>query len=250
MLVFFIHWSQSGKGRKVDLKSITTMGSPILFLNIMLEVNPEKLKQFASRYKDQRLSWVNIIHASDPVAYPLRSSLNLNLDDNVILKDEYIATDANLAEKAARTVGQLEAAMALGVADAHSSYWSCSQTAHLVALNLLRSKEIIRDVINHLDKVPGMTKKMSQLGQDSPIDTILEELEFRDNSGILRFVVNPVKVHHVYVFDAECNCKFAGYVGWIHTDGLKQEIKLIKGKLCKLDYRGKLFTQMLKMRKI
>lgn len=35
--------------RMVDLKSITTMGSPILFFNMMLGIDPQRVKDFAAR---------------------------------------------------------------------------------------------------------------------------------------------------------------------------------------------------------
>jgi hypothetical protein len=209
-------FSESGQLNKVKLKSITTMGSPILFLNIMLEVNPNKIKQFANIYQNEHLRWINIIHSSDVVAYPLRSSLSLNSFENLILRDEYISTDANLAEKAARAVGQVDAAMAIGGADAHVGYWQCQQTARLVTDNLLGLETpMIQKVIARLNKVPG-------------IDNTLAELKFRDGSGILRFCNNPLKIHHVYIFDRENNCEFVGYVGWIHSQGLKEEIKFIE----------------------
>jgi hypothetical protein len=216
--------------RKIELKSITTMGSPILFLNTMLEVNPEQLKQFANSYQNEPLRWVNIIHSSDIVAYPLRSSLNVNSSGKLVFQDEFISTDANLTEKAARTVGQLDAALVLGVADAHVGYWQCQQTARLVSANILR--KFLQEVINHLDKVPGMTKDLMQLSRRSPIDKTLEELKFRDGSGTLRLVVNPVQLHHVYVFDSKNNCKFGGYVAWMETQGLKQKIDFIKTSFC------------------
>ncbi|MEQ9358150.1 hypothetical protein [Coleofasciculus chthonoplastes] len=226
--------NQSEPMRKVHLKSITTMGSPILFLNMMLEVSPDKLKQFANRYQNQPLRWRNIIHSSDLIAYPLRSSLNLQPSDNLYFRDEYISTDANLAEKAARAVGQFEAALALGVADAHGSYWHCSQTANIVTSNILGSQGIIRDVINRLYKVRGMTKKMLDFTKDSPIDGSLQPLNFTDSSGILYLVVNPLQVHHVYVYDNKNDCKFAGYVGWMDTGGLKEEVEWIKMNLCQV----------------
>ncbi|MGB7444260.1 MAG: hypothetical protein WA919_24600 [Coleofasciculaceae cyanobacterium] len=101
-------------------------------------------------------------------------------------------------------------------------------------------------MISRLDKVPGMTNKISQIGQNSSLDEILENLQFRDGSGILLFKVNPVRVHHVYVFDNQDNCKFAGYVGWIDTEVLKQEIKSIKRVFCKLD--SETWMKMMKMR--
>lgn len=226
-------FSPSGQMRKVKLKSITTMGSPILFLNIMLEVSPDKLKHFASSYQNEPLRWINIIHSSDIVAYPLRSSLNLNSSDSLFFRDEYISTDANLAEKTARAIGQVDAAMAIGGADAHVGYWQCQQTARLVTGNLLGSDtSIIQKVIARLDKVSGMTNDAMQLSRRTFMDGILAELEFRDGSGILRFCVNPLKIHHVYVFDSKNNCIFLGYVGWIHAQGLKEEIERIKQNFC------------------
>ena len=69
---------------------------------------------------------------------------------------------------------------------------------------------------------------------DSPIDRNLQSLNFPDRSGTLYLIVNPVQVHHVYVYDDQDNCKFAGYVGWMHTDGLKQEVEWIKINLCQV----------------
>lgn len=168
------------------------------------------------------------------VAYPLRSSLNFHPSDNIFFRDEYISTDANLAEKAARAVGQVEAALALGVADAHGSYWHCSQTANIITSNILGSQGIIRDVIERLNKVPGMTKKMLDWTKDSPIDKSLNSLNFTDSSGTLYLIVNPLQVHHVYVYDDQDNCKFAGYVGWLDTGGLKEEFEWIKMNLCQV----------------
>jgi hypothetical protein len=223
-------FSYGKKIRKITLKSVTTMGSPILFLNAMLEVNLDKFKQFTKSYQNEPLRWVNIIHSSDIVAYPIRSSLDLTSTENLVFQDKFVSTDANLAEKATRTVGQLDAALVLGVADAHVGYWQCQQTARLVTANIFG--EVLQDVINHLDKVPGMAKDLMQLSRHSPIDKTLETLKFKDSSGTLRLIVNAIQVHHVYVFDSNEVCKFGGYVGWMHTDALKQEIDFIKSNFC------------------
>jgi hypothetical protein len=55
-------------------------------------------------------------------------------------------------------------------------------------------------------------------------------LNFKDGSGTLRMFVNPLQVHHVYVFDNKDVCKFGGYVGWLHTTALKEEIESIQRK--------------------
>jgi hypothetical protein len=218
-------FSQSGQMRKVNLKSITTMGSPILFLNTMLEVSPDKLKQFANYYEKEPLRWVNIIHSSDLVAYPLRSSLNLNSSKNLVFRDEFISTDVNMAEKAARAVGQLDAAMALGVADAHGWYWQCQQTTHLVTNNILGGDNFLSKVIIRLSKVRGITL-------DPNTHAGGEVVIFRDGSGTLRLFSNFLRVHHVYVFDSNNNRQFGAYVGVIDTEALVQEIGFIKNLFC------------------
>lgn len=207
------------------------MGSPIVFLNTMLDVRPEKIKEFAEQYQEEPLRWINIIHSSDIVAYPIRASLalgslrNIDLSKKLSLRDEYVSTDANLAEKAARAVGQVDAAMAIGVTDAHSGYWQCQQTARLVTNNLLGSDNFIGKVITRLSKVRGMTL-------DPNTHTDGEVVSFRDGSGTLCLFVNFFRVYHVYIFDSNNNRQFGGYVGVIDTERLRQEIDFIKTNFC------------------
>lgn len=125
------------------LKSITTMGSPILFFNMMLDVQPEKVKAFAAQYQSDELRWINVIHASDIIAYPLQSAINANLMPRFFFRDKYIWADGNAAERAARTFGQAHAAMGIGVSDAHSSYWRSCGAARLIAANLLNDRSEI-----------------------------------------------------------------------------------------------------------
>ncbi|MFM7428195.1 MAG: hypothetical protein ACKO7W_24890 [Elainella sp.] len=122
---------------KAQLKSLTTMGSPILFFNMMLDVSPQQIKMFLSRYSTDIFRWINLLHSSDIIAYPLQSSLQIDRISNLFFRDRYIWSDANLAERAARAFGQAHAAMALGVSDAHSSYWQSRGAARFVASNLL-----------------------------------------------------------------------------------------------------------------
>lgn len=119
------------------LKSITTMGSPILFFNMMLNVNYIKIKEFTEKYESQPLRWLNIIHSSDIIAYPLKASLNASSIPTIFFRDKYIWADANAAERGARTFGQAHAAMGIGVADGHGYYWNSRGTARLVAANIL-----------------------------------------------------------------------------------------------------------------
>lgn len=122
---------------KVYLRSLTTMGAPILFFNMMLGITPAQIETFTATYKANILRWINLIHASDLMAYPLQSSLNTAKISNLFFRDQFIQVDANGAEKAARMFGQVQAAMAMGISDAHSSYWQSRSTAKLIANNLL-----------------------------------------------------------------------------------------------------------------
>ena len=218
--------------KKVTLKSITTLGSPILFLNTMLAVKPEQIHNFAANYQDAPFQWINIIHSSDIIAYPIRASLNLKPSNHLIFRDEYISDDANPLEKAARSLGQIDAAMALGMTDAHVGYFKSHKTTRFILENLLGSanSSLLDLVISRLQKVRGITKDEMQLSRRTLMDETLVELNLKDGSGMLRFCVNPLKIYHVYVFDSKGVCKYVGYVGWIDALELKQEIELIKNK--------------------
>lgn len=236
---FYIREFINGLGKsdtikKVNLKSITTIGSPILFLNTMLAVKPEKIQNFVACYQNEPLKWINIIHSSDIIAYPIRASLNLQASSNLILRDEYISDDANALEKAARSLGQVDAAMALGMADAHVGYFKCQKTIRLILENILGEENILESgdsimqhVINRLGKVRGMTSDRSE---NDKVATVYAN--FKDGSGTLRLFVNNFQVHHIYVFDNNDACKFRGYVGWIDTAALNEELELITKSFC------------------
>ena len=146
--------NQPNVAHKASLKSITTMGSPILFLNTMLDVKPEQVKKFV---------------------------------DGFLGKTEDTPT---------------------------------------------RQGNTIERVINCLNQVDGMTDKSVTDLRLHLIDKTLEEITFKDDSGKLLLVVNPLQVHHVYVFDSSENCKFSGYVGVIHGNGLKKMVNSIKIFFC------------------
>ena len=123
---------------QVNLSSITIMGSPILLLNMMLDVRSEKVNQFAHLYSsEQSLRWLNLIHGSDLMAYPLKANLHLAENSYLKFEDEYLLEDANWVEKIARNFGQNDLAMAVSSGDAHNSYWNCPHTARLITNNIL-----------------------------------------------------------------------------------------------------------------
>jgi hypothetical protein len=120
-----------------ELKSITTMGSPILFFNLMLDIKPCRIKEFTEKYQKNSIRWINIIHSSDIIAYPLQASLETKSLSNLFFRDKYICADANWLERRALTMGQTHTAMAVSVVDGHNSYWGSRGTARLVSANLM-----------------------------------------------------------------------------------------------------------------
>jgi len=133
----------SGKG-KVALRSITTMGSPLLFFNQWLDVDDEHLKKFARQYVGKPLRWINIINASDVFAYPIRASLEIE-EDNLYVRDQYLG-DRNFLKK-----GLGDVTMALGLVSDHSSYWRSGRVAQLVAANLLEDYMTLENVSRILE---------------------------------------------------------------------------------------------------
>ena len=123
--------------RQIKLHTITTMGSPILLLNTMLGIRTQVINNFAESYTEQPLRWLNVIHASDLVAYPLKSSFGDNISPNLLLRDEFIVEDANWWESMARTIGQSGMAMASGAGEAHVKYWDHQECLKLVTQNIV-----------------------------------------------------------------------------------------------------------------
>lgn len=129
--------SSASECRKVYLRSITTMGSPILLFNVMLGVDPENIKKFANRYQSQPLRWINIIHASDVLAYPIKASLNIDTSWKIFCHDKFIASH-NPWKKLSQPLGKLAGlSMAKGLESSHNSYWKRGRVAHLITANIL-----------------------------------------------------------------------------------------------------------------
>jgi hypothetical protein len=237
------------------LCSVTTMGSPIAFFNMMLGVSPEQVKTSLQQYCDRPLRWLNLIHGSDLIAYPIQACLTPDSSWNLHLQDHYLQTPGNAIEttlhqwvksdwmqqatKIMNSTAQLaveHAPMVAGAADGHINYWSCPQVTQLISDHLLASnpstsdQTLLTTAIAHLQKVPGMTPDRLQLSQ--LIDEVLIELKFRDQSGSLRLTKNLAGIHHAYVLDSQNTCQFGGYVGWMHVSGLKQAVTTIQTKFC------------------
>lgn len=131
----------------MELESITTLGSPLLFLKQMLDIDFSVVKQtFEENYREKfvtshKLRWVNIIHSSDLIAYPLKAAIEDEVGPELLFFDQYIWQDANGAEKTLRNLGQLDLAMVVAAEDAHSSYFydnlDGAITARIIGCNLL-----------------------------------------------------------------------------------------------------------------
>jgi hypothetical protein len=130
---------KNDQGRSVKLRSITTLGSPILFFNRALSIDGNHVKQLASRYTTHPLRWVNIIHASDIFAYPIRASLDLD-GSSLYFRDQYLG-ERNFLKK---NIGDVT--MALGLVADHSRYWQSTRAANLVAANLLEDYATLEQI--------------------------------------------------------------------------------------------------------
>lgn len=128
--------SAPSEGHKVKLRSITTLGCPLLIFRQLMGVNEQRLKDFANRYVGNPLRWINIIQASDVFAYPLRASLNLE-GSSLFFRDHYLG-ERNFLKKSIADV-----TMALGLVSDHSRYWRSSRVSKLVLANVLGDYETL-----------------------------------------------------------------------------------------------------------
>lgn len=136
---------------QLKLASITTLGSPLLFLKQMLDIDFSVVSDYFNNSNKeetaglQKLRWVNIIHSSDLIAYPLKAAIEDEISSDLLFCDQYVWQYANGMEKTLRNMGQSDMAMVVGAEDAHSSYF-CDNldgeiTAHIIASNLLGKTE-------------------------------------------------------------------------------------------------------------
>ncbi len=244
--------------RKVLLKSITTMGTPIAFLNIALGINQEAVRKSLDFHNLNELRWLNIINPSDILAYPLQPLMNGLQLEQILIEDKYVEDEPNATEKALREISnqllekvagnfvgianpQIKKALSYvpilgGAVDSHQWYWKSAQVACLIADNFLGAKSCLVEVISRIEKVPGMTKLFVPFKPKNEdllliarvMDESLTEIEFRDRSGKLRLTKNILNIHHIYLFNGKEICEFAGYVNFFNVEILNKEIRAIK----------------------
>ncbi|HYX17626.1 MAG TPA: hypothetical protein VE944_25390 [Nostoc sp.] len=135
------------KFKKLDLVSITTLGSPLLFIKEMLDIDfsivNSVMEQSITKNSgnDYKLRWINIIHSSDLVAYPLKAAIENEISSDLLFYDQYVWQYANRTELTLRNIGQSDMAMVIAAEDAHSSYFydnlDGAITARIISYNLL-----------------------------------------------------------------------------------------------------------------
>ncbi|EKQ69769.1 hypothetical protein OsccyDRAFT_2414 [Leptolyngbyaceae cyanobacterium JSC-12] len=128
--------NDSTQRRKVRLQSITTLGCPLLIFKQLIGLDGDRLVQFANRSGGNQLRWINVIHASDVFAYPLRASLNLD-DETLFFRDHYLG-EHNFLKK---SIGDVT--MALGLMADHTRYWRSVRVSKLVTANLLGEYDVL-----------------------------------------------------------------------------------------------------------
>jgi hypothetical protein len=131
----------------INLVSITTLGSPLLFFKQMLDIDFSTVDSFLEKsHKGNdidmcKLRWVNVIHSSDLIAYPLKAAIENEISSKILFFDQYVWQDANGTEKTLRSLGQPNLAMVIAAEDAHSSYFydnlDGAITGRIIAYNLL-----------------------------------------------------------------------------------------------------------------
>lgn len=131
----------------INLESITTLGSPLLFLKQMLDIDFSVVNHaFEENYRKDsvtahKLRWVNIIHSSDLIAYPLKAAIEDEISPELLFFDQYVWQCANTKEQTLINLRKLDLAMVVAAEDAHSSYFydniDGAITARIIGYNLL-----------------------------------------------------------------------------------------------------------------
>ncbi|WP_416669137.1 serine aminopeptidase domain-containing protein [Egbenema bharatensis] len=80
------------------------------------------------------------------------------------------------------------------------------------------------EVIRRLHQVPGMTD-----GHWRDFDRA-QVIMFLQNGGSIRTWVNFLGIHHVFVASSQGQCLYAGFVGWLHSEELRQALAEIRRK--------------------
>lgn len=234
-----------GKERgKLSLSTVTTMGSPIPFLNLTLGIDTNQIEKFITQHQGQRLLWNNLINSSDIIAYPIRPLFDSITDvSKILMSDYYLEATGNIFDSVEI------AAVVLNSLNAHTYYLASDK----VAKNIVETIYFNQQDYNHGDsyshntcvdlaieriaKISGVTKDLVKM---KPLkEKILLEGKFKDASGYIYLSSDLYRVHHVYIQDNHQNIVYAVYVGWIHVEGLKNSVTEIIRQLCYVNDEAK-----------
>lgn len=84
------------------------------------------------------------------------------------------------------------------------------------------AESIIKEVIEILEKVPGITPAHHRDFNSSQI-----VIRLQDGSTV-RTWKNPLGVDHIFLADKDGIILYGGFVGWVHSKGLNQTINQIR----------------------
>ena len=89
-------------------------------------------------------------------------------------------------------------------------------------INQVPDKPKLEEIIQRLQSIPGMTiANHRDFRYSAPYITLKNNIK-------IQMWKNPVGVDHVFVVDPSGSCCFAGFVGWIHSQGLYETLEQIR----------------------
>jgi len=180
-----------GKERgKVSLSSVTTMGSPIPFLNLTLGIDTNQIEKFISQHQGRRLLWNNLINSSDIIAYPIRPLFDSITDvSKILMSDYYLEATGNIFDSVEI------AAVVLNSLNAHTYYLASDKVAKNIVETIYFNQQDYNHgnsysnnncfdlAIERIATISGVTKDVVKM---KPLkEKILLEGKFKDASGYI-----------------------------------------------------------------
>lgn len=121
----------------------------------------------------------------------------------------------------------INGAIAYDVANGHLAYWHHSESIKVVADHIvpLSYREA---VIAHLNSYKEFQPATQQCwGAD-----VRKVVLFADKSGELRYVVNPARFHHLFVYDSYGQYYAGVYADWTNIKTMAACLRKIEKRFC------------------
>ncbi|MGK7939403.1 MAG: lysophospholipase [Crocosphaera sp.] len=112
------------------------------------------------------------------------------------------------------------------VVDIIERFWRTSPTPALF------EKDFPTVLIDRLQLIPGMTD-----GHPREFEKAKSYLNFERGISI-KLWKNPLNILHVYIANDQQECLYAGFVGWVHSEGLYQALEAIHQDFYQLVIHG------------